>query len=178
LEDFPLKEKDITEQSVLIGYVCEYLLTKTGTFSEISKLKLGISALLHDCFLENDRLATIYSKTTDEYLRLNAKDKELFDQHVILARDAAKEFNAHAELDFIIVEHHELPGGTGFPRGLNAHSLNQLSCIFILARNFVSGICRTGSSKKSISEILRKLTVDFEKGNFRIPLKALNELLS
>jgi hypothetical protein len=75
------------------------------------------------------------------------------------------------------MEQHEHPTGDGFPKGLNSSGLTTISCIFILASNFVSRMALTPKSPTQHRDILNNMKRVYNTGNFKDPLKALERAL-
>ena len=77
-----------------------------------------------------------------------------------------------ADVDAIIIQHHERPDKLGFPRGLGALSISPLSCIFILASEFVDEIYGKPPHEVDIESIKAKMSDIYNVGNFKKPLEA------
>lgn len=43
-----------------------------------------------------------------------------------------------ADVDTIVLQHHEQPDGSGFPRGLFSHQISPLACVFIVAQDLLN----------------------------------------
>lgn len=172
-DDFPFKQNDTSEQSIITMYLSEYLSSDLGWISENSRMRLGLASLLHDSFLPNEDLTKITSLNDPNLAMFSESDKKIFKEHPIRAAQVAQQFASFSEGDFVIIQHHEMPSGKGFPNGLNSHQINSISCVFILANNFIDLICQKGRSDLAIASILDNFSATYGQGNFKRPLQIL-----
>ena len=81
------------------------------------------------------------------------------------------------DVDVIISQHHELPDGTGFPRGLNYQRITPLSTVFIVAHDLVRHLMlvdpQTGFSAKDVEEWFLRSQNKFQLGNFKKVMAAI-----
>jgi hypothetical protein len=176
LRDYPLVDGDLAEQSILTAYICEALLKGIGWSSDLSRVKLGLASIIHDCPLENCDLQKIVSLKDPSIIKFTEEEIRSYCKHPKIAAEVAKHFTNHTEIDFVIAQHHELPNGTGFPEGLNAHQIPTLSCIFILSNNFVKELINCDWTPITIRAIFSSFREKYNTGNFRDPLVALEKL--
>lgn len=80
------------------------------------------------------------------------------------------------DIDNIILNHHELPDGKGYPRGLSSMQISPISCIFILAEKISISMIRNGVRYVSQEEFIDSLEI-YNHGNFKKPLAGLLLLL-
>jgi HD-GYP domain-containing protein (c-di-GMP phosphodiesterase class II) len=66
----------------------------------------------------------------------------------------------------IILEHHELPNGDGYPRKLNSQQIAPLSCLFIIAQQITFCLIRNNFSRDHLKAFLINAEKDFNQGNF------------
>ena len=178
LEKFPFSQNDLYEQSVITNYLCETILMKIGWESDLSRFKLGLASVLHEFNLPHEEMRSITAMTDSRLLNYTSEEIEQFKNHPIGASEISKQFTGFSESDFIITQHHEMPDGSGFPYGVNAHKLTKLSCIFILSNNFIIEISQHEYSKKSIRETLKTFKHFYSVGNFREPLNTLLKIFA
>ena len=161
------------EQSVSTAYVCEKILLNMGWTADMTRGKLILAALLQDISLNNDDLIKIRS-LNDPNLKMFSEEEQVgFKDHPQKAANISTFFNGFSDVDFILIEQHEHPTGDGFPKGLNSSGLTTISCIFILASNFVSRMAQTQKSPSQHRDILVSMKRVYNTGNFKEPLKAL-----
>lgn len=161
------------EQSVATAYVCEKILLNMGWTADMTRGKLILAALLQDISLNNDDLIKIRSINDPNLKMFSEEEQEDFKNHPQKAAHLSTYFNGFSDVDFILMEQHEHPTGDGFPKGLNSSGLTTISCIFILASNFVSRMAQTQKSPTQHRDILVSMKRVYNTGNFKDPLKAL-----
>ncbi len=165
------------EQSVATAYVCEKILSNMGWTADMTRGKLILAALLQDVTLGNDDLIKIRSLNDPNLKMFSEEEQEDFKNHPQKAANLSTFFNGFSDVDFILMEQHEHPTGDGFPKGLNSSGLTTISCIFILASNFVSRMALTPKSPTQHKDILTSMKRIYNTGNFKDPLKALEKAL-
>lgn len=165
------------EQSVATAYVCEKILSNMGWTADMTRGKLILAALLQDVTLGNDDLIKIRSLNDPNLKMFSEEEQEDFKNHPQRAANLSTFFNGFSDVDFILMEQHEHPTGDGFPKGLNSSGLTTISCIFILASNFVSRMALTQKSPTQHKDILTSMKRIYNTGNFKDPLKALEKAL-
>ncbi|MDO9183154.1 MAG: HD domain-containing phosphohydrolase [Bacteriovorax sp.] len=165
------------EHSLATAYLCESILYYMGWSADMSRDKLLLASILQDISLTNDEMIKIRS-LNDPNLKNYTEEEQLeFKNHPQQAALIATYFNGFSDVDFILSEQHEHPTGDGFPKGLNSSGLTTISCIFILASNFVSRIAGTKKTPTTYKEIMASMKRIYHTGNFKDPLKALEKSL-
>jgi hypothetical protein len=66
----------------------------------------------------------------------------------------------------IILEHHEKPDGTGYPKGLNGQTTFSLSCLFILCHDIAQELIKTKYDYAQIELFLKQRKDYYEIGNY------------
>ncbi|MBC7539510.1 MAG: hypothetical protein H7281_11865, partial [Bacteriovorax sp.] len=137
--------------------------------------KLLLASILQDISLNNDEMIKIRS-LNDPNLKMFSEEEQLdFRNHPHKAAQLSTFFSGFSDVDFILIEQHEHPTGDGFPKGMNSSGLTTISCIFILASNFVSRIAETKKTATTYKEIIGNMKRIYNTGNFKDPLKALEK---
>lgn len=178
LSSFPRLKQDFAEHSILTMYFCETICEGLGWGSGITRKKLGLASLLQDFALSNEELLKIHNLTDPQLEVFNENDKEEFENHPKKAAEMANYFSRFPDTDFIILQHHELPNGEGFPHRLNANKLTVLSCVFALSSQFVARL--VSNQKKdgnALAEIYYQFKATHSTGNFKGPLVTLEKML-
>lgn len=176
LQFFPQKSNDLAEQAIMVMYLCESMLATLGWASETSRKKLGLASLLYDSMLDDDELYKIRSLHENAFDLLPEDLQKNFENHPALAAKIAANFQGYPEADFIVAQHHERPKGEGFPNKLSTNKLSAHSCIFILATTFISHFTEERDKEKVAPlNIFRELKGQFNVGNFKEPLQALQK---
>lgn len=104
--------------------------------------KLVYAAVLHDITLATKpHLQRIPNLTAFEDCKkeLSDEDQKLYLAHPREAAQLTKtQFKfAPSETDVLVLQHHEMPGGTGFPTKIPAEKLSPLTQLFIVTQDFV-----------------------------------------
>lgn len=172
---YPFRDNDLSEQAVLTMYICEAILIDMGWGNDIMRNKLGLASIIHDCLLTNDDLVSISSAKDPNLSMFSEIEQNEYLTHPKRTAEVALDFLGFPESEFIILQHHELPSGQGFPQGINSHQITALSCVFIIANNFVCELGQKGISKPSINKILNGFTEIYDTGNFKKPLQSLRK---
>lgn len=165
------------EQTVASAYVCEKILLNMGWTADMTRGKLILASLLQDISMSNDDLVKIRSLNDPNLKMFTDEEQEDFKVHPQKAAQISTFFNGFSDVDFILLEQHEHPTGDGFPKGLNSSGLTTISCIFILANNFVSRMALTPKSPTQYKDILNNMKRVYNTGNFKDPLRALEKAL-
>jgi len=163
----------ISEHSLLLSYIAGQICVATTWGNSQTLEKLSMAALFHDIGLTNNEWARFHSLEDAKRAGLNESELELFKSHPIRAAELlVSGEHIFADVDTIVVQHHELPNQSGFPRGLGALSISPLSCIFIIASEFVEEVYGKDSSAIDLESIKVKMSDKFNHGNFKKPLSA------
>lgn len=163
------------EHSLATAYVCESILYYMGWNADMSRDKLLLASILQDIGLSNDEMIKIRSLNDPSFKNLSEEDQLEFSNHPLRAAELSTFFSGFSDVDFILSEQHEHPTGGGFPKGLNSSGLTTISCIFILASNFIARIATSNKDANAIKEILGSMGRIYCTGNFKDPLKALEK---
>lgn len=163
------------EHSLATAYVCESILYYMGWNADMSRDKLLLASILQDIGLSNDEMIKIRSLNDPSFKNLGEEDQLEFSNHPLRAAELSTFFSGFSDVDFILSEQHEHPTGGGFPKGLNSSGLTTISCIFILASNFIARIATSNKDANAIKEILGSMGRIYCTGNFKDPLKALEK---
>ena len=76
-----------------------------------------------------------------------------------------------ADIDSIILQHHERPDGSGFPHGIDATKISPLGALFILAHDLL--VYKIENKGSDIAAFVAQLDPIYRKGAFKDVLKAL-----
>lgn len=172
LKDFYKKKGYLVGHSLLIIHIAQLIITKIP-FSNTQQLeKITYAALLHDLTLSEDKLSMIIDKDIS-YEDLDHIEKAKVDEHMFESSNLVDEMNfISPDVKKIIIEHHEKSDGSGFPKGLKSAQISPLSCVMILALR-LSHFMIFNDYEKDGKSYLELLKQNYNKGNFKNPLKAL-----
>jgi len=165
------------EQSLATAYLCELILIQMGWNADMSRNKLFLAAILQDVGLNNDEMIKIRSLNDPAYKILNEEEQAIYKNHPKTAARLSTYFSGFSDVDFILSEQHEHPSGDGFPNGLNSSGLTTISCLFIIANNFVSRIAFTQFTPTIHKDVFLSMKKVYNTGNFKNPIKALEKVI-
>lgn len=175
-----LDRKDyIVNHSLLTSYLTTLLVQKLGWQNEQTYQRIYLASLFKDVAIENPFLSQIRNKNSPEFLNLTKEHKKIVIEHPEMGyKILSKNGFTDAILEQLILDHHELPDGTGFPRGLNAATLPPLSAAFNIACYFTQeSILKKSEQTINSLEILKDMEPIFTKGNFKVVYAALHEII-
>lgn len=139
------KGEYLSTHSMATGYLACAIATQFEWGSEATFQKLTLAALLHDIALDNSKHAEILTKKDLELTPLNLDDFEKVQQHCQKAAELVRGFTeTPPDVDVIILQHHEAPDGSGFPRGLRHSYISPLASVFSVAHEIADRSVRLG----------------------------------
>lgn len=176
MEKFQLFRKMNTEHSRLVSFICVAILKEIGWDSESTLHKMCLASLFHDISLPDD---IINNRTADNYLiNLSEIDKKIYEHHPEESAHLAKNFSSVAPgIEQVILEHHELPDGTGFPNNLTATHVHALSACLHLADLTADYMWKYDFEMDAIRDEVQKNKEFYSKGFYRKPYDALVKVL-
>jgi hypothetical protein len=81
-----------------------------------------------------------------------------------------------ADVDKIILQHHELPMGTGFPDCIQQTHIHPLASLLIVGHDLVDWVFDRAEEKLDVKSFIEAHSEKYKTGNFRKILKALYSL--
>jgi hypothetical protein len=134
------KDASIANESMVVAHVACCIAGKLDWPSHSTFHKLIYAALLHDIALASK--PTVAIKTRADLIEakkaLSPAEAAALEHHMFLASDIANKFTEiPSDVQLIVVQHHERPDGSGFPRGMSTAAIAPLAAVFIVAREIV-----------------------------------------
>lgn len=152
------------------GFLCSYIAVAMAhdwddRFTEQDLKRLVMASLFKDIVLvDQPHLAAIYSLTDAAYAGLSNSDKHKVQIHM---QDAAHLLESIPEFDALtrelVLAHHENANGSGFPRGANIITLNELSFLFMLANRFAHDLIIHQGKMSEITAIVQNYVLDYDE---------------
>ncbi|MGZ3686853.1 MAG: HD-GYP domain-containing protein [Bdellovibrionota bacterium] len=174
LESF--KGNYIAAHSTLCGFLSCEIASQMEWASDATFQKLTLASFLHDITLENAELAQCTSVEEVKKGPFTEVEKLDFQQHPMKCAEIARKFQeVPPDVDQIIVQHHEKPDGSGFPRKITHSHISPLACVFMVGHDLADIAIREGQSfdfKKAIAQIADRYT----SSQFRRILSAVGNL--
>ncbi|MFT6070526.1 MAG: putative nucleotidyltransferase with HDIG domain [Bacteriovoracaceae bacterium] len=172
-----LNGKDfLSEHTMMLIFITSSIAKYMGWHSVTTSEKLTTAALFHDISLEDEELAKIevIDSSTEKFFSQRQISKlRNHPQDSVSILDKFHGFPP--DVDKIILQHHERPDGTGFPRGLDWKRIYSLAAVFIVAEDFVTAIYECGLNQINTEHILVEFKRKYAgKGNFTLAVEALH----
>jgi hypothetical protein len=166
----------IGSHSAIIGYMACAIASQLEWGSDVTFHKLTLAAFLHDVVLTDHKLA--HCNSLDEVQKLGSAPDVVaaYKQHPILASQVARQFQeVPADVDVIILQHHERPDGTGFPRGLAHTYIAPLAMVFLVAHDMAQYFLDHGS-RMDLKDFLTIARERYKNSQSRKIIEALEKL--
>lgn len=171
------KDEFFFQHAHLISYVGSSIALNLSYGSTEVVEKIFMAALFHDLELEENDTELEYLKNPQAGV---PKNKHFTDHPAKAASKVGNQKGIPNDVDKIILCHHEHPDGIGFPRGLDAKNIPPLAALFILSERIVGelyDVAQNGITKQQLLQISDKISIEYNKGNFKTPLKAFIDLV-
>lgn len=170
----------ISEHSLLVSYIAGKIATDTSWNSPQTLEKLSLASLLHDVSLEDNFLAKQHDMDVSTLQQLEAKfDGEILEavkNHPLkTAQMLTSGQHLFADVESIILQHHERLGGEGYPSKMNSSVVSPLSCLFIIAEEYCLHLI---SGEQLDKDAFEKKFMVFDTGNYKTPLKSFFNVFS
>ncbi len=180
LEGLKSKGDYLSRHSTVLAHVGCCIAKEMEWASEATFSKLVIAAMMHDMALQNSELAKIntLAELKEKSGEFPADQVKAYHLHPGKAADLVRSFEEiPADVDAIVLQHHERPGGAGFPRGLTNNYIAPLSAVFIVAHDLVQFMLERGE-KFQLGDFVAVRKNEYSQGNFRKVITALEKMLS
>lgn len=180
MDSFLVNQDYTIAHALLTMYLTSALVLDLKWNSKATFKKVAYASFLHDAFIPTLELARISDLDSPEYKSLTNENQKLVREHPKMAAELINSLEAFFNDSAVIMqEHHEKPDGSGFPRGLTAVTISPLSCVFILAHNFIDQVFENGNVRlEKIPNTIDKMRKDYTKGNFKKPFESLLKITS
>lgn len=167
----------IASHSAVLAHVAPGIASLLGWTSEGTFGKLALAAFLHDLPLPDDAAAKIDrldgAICDGSALALPYDAAQAIAEHPRKAAELARSIpGLPADLDVILLQHHERPDGQGFPDGIPASRFAPLAAVFVVAHDLVSFIGARGPGWK-LDDFIAAYEAVYTTAEFRRILEAL-----
>lgn len=163
----------------LHSMLASMIVKKLQWSSEATMYKLTLSSFLQDIALDSIPLMEICDSQEFAEKKSNFTPSEVkaFLDHPIKATDILAEFKEiPPDIDRVLIEQHEMPDGSGFPRKLNANQLGALTCVFILTGIFARKILKEKDAFELGNFVTYLENRGYSRGNFKEAFEAIKSL--
>lgn len=146
-----------------------------GWTSESTQMKLGLAALMHDITIDDE----IYKDVV--MWNQAAADSQDKTPEVVKYRnhpgDAANLLltikTIPPDVDQIILQHHEMKDGNGFPRGLTSSRISPMASVFIIVEDLLVYLDDSKEIDSKVLQFLKDRENRYNSGNFKKIFEAL-----
>jgi HD-GYP domain-containing protein (c-di-GMP phosphodiesterase class II) len=161
----------IAAHSFSLAYLGSMIINMTTLKSEANCEKMAYAAFFHDMTLHNQELARVSSvpefrAKADEKGFTQENQKTLL-YHSVHAAEYSRKFKVPHDVETIILQHHERPNGSGFPRGVTHDQINPLSAVFIVAHELYDYSESQGQELASMEDFVEAKSQALYEGFFK-----------
>lgn len=162
----------IKDHSYLTSYLACAIADRMSWKTEGIWKKIIMASLFQNISLEKDEEAMVMGLNTETYEKFNDRVKtriKIHPQDSVKIIQGAEEYFSE-DTRKMIQNHHELPDGSGFPRGLDSTKTAPLEALFILSVNFAHTLLEV-KDVHQVSIIAQDYNEFFNKGNYKKPFQ-------
>lgn len=156
--------------SFLITYIAGKICSQTSLNFSSSMKRITVASMYHDYSLfelGDDVHKMKFSDITDTEIQ-----RRMLRHPIESAEQLPESEEIFDETKKIIMEHHELPDGTGYPKKLNANQISPLACLFIISEQISLCLLRNNFNPERVSDFLIISEDYYSQGNFTKIFKA------
>lgn len=157
--------------SMMAMHISAMISNNMGISTDRHLEKFSYACMLHDLALSDPNLSEIMDKNSDKFKRLSKEERDdILGHPQKIATFVEKKPEIPQDLYYILLEHHEKPDGTGFPRGLNATRISPMGALFIISLKVADHLYH--HQFKNLKNLVIDLKENYSHGNFKKPCEA------
>ncbi|MBF0316424.1 MAG: response regulator [Oligoflexia bacterium] len=160
----------IYEHSLMMSYFGSMIATEMKWSTSATLQKIVSACFMHDMLLENPEFAKI-EQLTDDVIASNAlthRQVEAIKKHPTeMAAKVRTIKNFPPDIDQMIMDHHERPDGSGFPRGITSSHISPMTTLLIITEEFVAQIFQKKVNANTIHKVAAGIKAKYNHGNFK-----------
>lgn len=163
-----------------LTYLNCILSAQLGWGGDNGQIKLVMASLLHDLAVDEDQYneVGVWNKRASD-LKDRSPESLRYRLHPLEAAKLAQTLDVlPPDVDQIILQHHEKPDGSGFPRGLGATRIGHHSAFFIMMEELVSFIGDGENLETSLKDYLTWGEAYYSEGYFKKIFSLLKEKIT
>jgi HD-GYP domain-containing protein (c-di-GMP phosphodiesterase class II) len=153
-----------------VGLLCYLSCTMCSELKmEDAREKLVMAALMHDLSVEEGTYQNI-EEWNKQARNLSDRSPEIlrYRLHPLHASQTSQTIEVlPPDVDQIILQHHEAPDGSGYPRGLTANRIHYLAAVFIIAEDLIGFLGGGEALETSLKDFLTWGENRYQQGNFK-----------
>ena len=169
----------LSQHSALIAHLSCCIAQEMDWVAENTLKKLILASYMHDITLQNPAIAKLrtIAEVQANQKQFDPKEVEAFLVHPARASELVKSFQEiPADVDQIVLQHHERPNGSGFPGKLIFSYISPLSTAFIIAHDLTQAMI-SQDVVFSLSDFITQAKKEYYQGNFKKIMSALEQLV-
>jgi HD-GYP domain-containing protein (c-di-GMP phosphodiesterase class II) len=160
--------KYISSHSLMLAEVCCAVAHAAGWDSAGTFVKLALASVLHDLPMKDNGVARLADHHPERVSELSAAKRREVELHPIKAAEYARKLTSvPADVDRILLQHHERPDGSGFPRGLSYTNIDPLSACFIVGHDLLHYFVLHPEMPSTLADFVKTSKNRYSNGNFK-----------
>ena len=170
-------KNSLSEHSLIISHIACSVALSMSWSTESTLQKFIVASLFHDISLSSNKLIHIHTLAEAEEKGLTSAEIKQIRTHPLVSVELFNSLDINCpNADQIIMSHHELPDGSGFPKGIDAFNTPPYVCLFILAEYFIHTMHYYDFNDDGWAHTKEQFTTYFNKGNYKNPVKGFQKL--
>lgn len=161
------KNSHYSQHVGLLCYLSSMMCSVLGM--DDAREKLVMASLMHDLSLEEALYANV-NEWNKQAQNLQDRSPEVvrYRLHPLHASQTAQTIDVlPPDVEQIILQHHEAPDGSGFPRGLGAARIHFLTAVFIIAQDLMNFIDDGEAIETSLADFITWGSERYQLGHFK-----------
>jgi hypothetical protein len=175
---YDIKIESVVSKSLICAYASFYMIQEMGWSSDTTRKKFIVASLIQDTFVGADELAQLSTLQDPSIINFTEDQIKDFPYHPTKIAELAAQLSHYPDIDFILSAHHERPKRDGFPNRPTPTELQVAACLFSIASQFSRDIDGNEFTPEVFNRIYKSYAVDYNIGNFKLPLKSLAKILN
>lgn len=166
----------ISSHSIMLAHLTCSIAAQMNWPSDTTFHKLVLASLFHDLSLTDPHHARVRtSQQLEDWSKHDTGEAFLsIKSHANKGAEMVQSLKEiPADVDTILLQHHERPDGSGWPSGLRSPQIAPLSAVFIVAHDIVDFLVAQKNEFK-LEDFLRESEQKYQLGTFRKVWKALS----
>lgn len=173
------RDQYIPSHSMMVAHLACAIAVAMDWYSDSTFQKLTCAAFMHDVGIRDHNLCAVKNIQEMEKKfqgKFSTKEVQEYKNHPKRGSALVAKFKEiGAEVDKVILQHHEHPLGTGFPDALNATYITPLAALFIVAHDLVD-YAYDHDGKINMEDFIVENETKLQAGNFKKVLKGLLQM--
>jgi len=164
----------VYEHSLLISYISCAIAKGLEWDSHVTRVKLCLSAFLHDIALNDDEIAKAHDLNPRDTFSFS--EKQQADAHIGKALELLKSFKDVPQDVFAVIQnHHEEIDGSGYPRKMTHKNIPLLSGLFIFSHEVVNKLYSSGYDAGMLPQFMDELEERYNTSSYKEFVKILRQ---